>query len=282
MVDNFKLIRGYIEKKIINSGTWKEGDCFYVQLLRRQADDPLINGQKDKKYHGNMHSRSIKDYLIKDLEHLDDVEEDIKTFCKEFNVRAYIRLNKRSYKKITTKMLKHIAEQIDSGETYASPYHLVASACGMANCAGKNKTWIVDLDKEYLPYEKDIIDMICQCMPISKEIQEIYDKTNEHIHNFFGNPCGVALEEIKKQYVKDNIFIVPTKSGKHIICKPFNRDTFSRVPKEKDIKKAKKEGKEPKYGLWEQFCKSKGIELKCMDIHKDNPVILYVPDCAYH
>lgn len=277
MVDNFKLIRGYIENKIINSKTWKEGDCFYVQLLRRQADDPLIDGKKDKKYHGNMHSRSIKDYLIRDLEHLDDVEEDIKTFCKEFNVRAYIRLNKRSYKKITTKMLKHIAEQIDSGETYASPYHLVASACGMANCAGKNKTWIVDLDKEYLPYEKDIIDMICQCMPISKEIQEIYDKTNEHIHNFLGNPCGVSLEEIKNKYIQENIFIVPTKSGKHIICKPFNRDTFSRVPKEKDIKKAKKDGKEPKYGLWEKFCKSKGIELKCMDIHKDNPTLIFCP-----
>lgn len=58
MVDNFKLIRDYI-KKIIGSGTWKEGDCFYVQLLRRQSDDPLIDGKKDKKYHGNMHSRSI-------------------------------------------------------------------------------------------------------------------------------------------------------------------------------------------------------------------------------
>ena len=42
---------------------------------------------------------------------------------------------------------------------------------------------------------------------------------------------------------------------------------------EKDIKKAKKEGKEPKYGLWEKFCKSKGIELKCMDIHKDKKLI---------
>ena len=110
MVDNFKLIRDYIEKKIIGSGTWKEGDCFYVQLLRRQSDDPLIDGKKDKKYHGNMHSRSIKDYLIKSLQHLDDVEEDIKILCKEFNVRAYIRLNKRNYKNIALEMMKHIAE----------------------------------------------------------------------------------------------------------------------------------------------------------------------------
>ena len=44
------------------------------------------------------------------------------------------------------------------------------------------------------------------------------------------------------------------------------------------IAKAKKASTEPKMGLWEQFCKSRGIELKCMDIHKDNPTILYVPD----
>ena len=275
MVDNFKLIRSYIEKEI-NGGNWKDGDCFYLQLLRRQADDPLIDGKKDKKYHGNMHSRSIKDYLVKDLQHLDDIEDDVKTFCKTFNVRAYIRLNKRSYKTITTKILKHIAEQVDSGETYASPYHLIASACGLANCAGKNKTWLLDLDKEYLPYETEIIDMICQCMPISAKIQEIYDTTNAEIHST-GNPCGVSMEEVKQKYVAENFFIVPTKSGKHIICKPFNRCTFSHVPNANEIKKAKDAGTKPRFGLWEQFCKSKGIELKCMDIHKDNPTLIFCP-----
>ena len=275
MVDNFKLIRSYIEKEI-NGGNWKDGDCFYLQLLRRQADDPLIDGKKDKKYHGNMHSRSIKDYLVKDLQHLDDIEDDVKTFCKTFNVRAYIRLNKRSYKTITTKILKHIAEQVDSGETYASPYHLIASACGLANCAGKNKTWLLDLDKEYLPYETEIIDMICQCMPISAKIQEIYDTTNAEIHST-GNPCGVSMEEVKQKYVAENFFIVPTKSGKHIVCKPFNRDTFSHTPTSDEIAFAQKNRTEPRYGLWEQFCMSRGIELKCMDIHKDNPTLIFCP-----
>jgi hypothetical protein len=47
MVDNFKIIEEYIAKQSL---TWKEGDCYYVQLLRRQADDPMIGGVKDKKY----------------------------------------------------------------------------------------------------------------------------------------------------------------------------------------------------------------------------------------
>lgn len=27
----------------------------------------------------------------------------------------------------------------------------------------------------------------------------------------------------------------------------------------------------------EQFCKSRSIELKCTDIHKDNPTVLFCP-----
>ena len=252
MVDNFELIEKYMEKQAL---TWKEGDCYYVQLLRRQADDPMIGGVKDKKYHGNMHSRSIKDYLIKSVDHLEDVKEDIKNLCNMFNVRAYIRLNKRNYKNIALEMMKHIAEQCASGETYSSPFHLVSSACGNCCQAGEDKTWIVDVDKEYLPYEKEIIDMICECEPHKQQIQKEIELSH-------GSAClriiyGKSDEETKKKYIERNFFIVPTKSGKHIVCKPFNKMTFQQN--------------------WEQFCKSRSIELKCMDIHKDNPTLIFCP-----
>lgn len=230
MVDNFKIIEEYIAKQTL---TWKEGDCYYVQLLRRQADDPMIGGVKDKKYHGNMHSRSIKDYLIRSVDHLEDVKQQIIEFCKLENVRAYIRLNKRNYKNIALEMLKHIAEQAASGETFSSPFHLVSSACGQCCQAGDDKTWIVDLDKEYLPYEAEIIDIICQCQPHNKRIEECGDKA---------------------KYIKENFFIVPTKSGKHIVCKPFNKQMFG-----------------------EFWATSSMKDMKVLDIHKDNPTILYVP-----
>ena len=265
MVDNFALIEQYMAKQAL---TWKEGDCYYVQLLRRQADDPMIGGVKDKKYHGNMHSRSIKDYLIKSVDHLEDVKQQIIEFCKLENVRAYIRLNKRNYKNIALEMMKHIAEQTASGESYSSPFHLVSSACGETCQAGKDKTWIVDLDKEYLPYENDVKEMILDCQPYDKRIQAYRE-------------LGLSEEEARNE-VKKEFFVVPTKSGKHIVCKPFNKDAFSHMPKADEIAIAKEKGTEPRYGLWEQFCKSRNIELKCPDIHKDNPVILYVPDCAYH
>ena len=71
--------------------------------------------------------------------------------------------------------------------------------------------------------ETEIINMICQCMPISAKLQELQAETGE------------SYEEIKQKYVAENFFIVPTKSGKHIVCKPFNRDTFSHTPKKEEL-----------------------------------------------
>lgn len=243
MVDNFELIKTYMEKQAVNG--WNEGDCYYVQLLRRQADDPLKNGVKDPKYHGNMHSRSIKDYLIKNVEHLDKVKDDIKMLCEMFNVRAYIRLNKRNYKSIALEMMMHIAEQCKSGETFSSPFHLVTSACGTTCQAGDNKTWIVDMDKEYLPYENEVMEMILDCQPYDKRIACYTD-------------MGLSVTDARQMVKAKEFFIVPTKSGKHIICKPFNKQMFGVA--------------------WEKFTKEHNLDLKQMDIHKDNPTILYVPD----
>ncbi len=227
--------------------TGKNGDCYYVQLLRRQADDPLIDGKKDPKYHGNMHSRSIKDYFIKSVEHLDDVEEDIKKLCDTFNVRAYIRLNKRNYKGIALQMLKHIAEQAASGETYSSPFHMVASAAGVSCAAGKNKTWLIDVDKEYLQYTNEIMNMILQCEPNPSRIVG---------YQMLGTAIERDFETAKKSFISREFFTVPTKSGMHIICPPFNRQTFQELWSKSDVLK----------------------DMPFIDCHKDNPTILYVPD----
>lgn len=184
MVDNFKIIRSMLKFE-------NPGDCYYVQLLRRQSDDPKIGGVPDPSYHGNMHSRSIKDYFISSLEHFDEVEKEIKTICDVFNVRAYIRLNKRNFKDVSMAIFKHITDEICSGETYASPHHLVASAAGRANCAGKDKTWVVDVDAEYVPYKQNICELIEKCEPFQ--------------------PANGILE-------------IQTKNGFHLIVKPFHTE----------------------------------------------------------
>lgn len=250
MVDNFDKIREYMERQLPD---WKEGDCYYVQLLRRQSDDPMTDGQKDPKYHGNMHSRSIKDYLVKSIEHLNELEDDIKLLCKTFNVRAYVRLNKRNYKQIAMQMMKQIAEQAVSGDSFSSPFKVVSSAAGLSNCAGKNKTWLLDIDKEYVEHRQEIINMILECEPYKSRIAECVE-TWCGLHD---EVDALEIDSWKKAIVSNMIvkefFVLPTKNGEHVVCKPFNIKQFEE--------------------LWN---KSSMKDMKIFDLHKDNPVLLFV------
>lgn len=239
MVDNFDIIR-----KILRFD--HDGECYYVQLLRRAADDPKPDVKPDPAYHGNMHSRSVKDYFIHSLEHLDHVENEIKELCRMFNVRAYIRLNRRSFKKIALQMLKHIAEQASSGGTYSSPHHLVSSAAGTVHDE-PNKTWLVDLDTPYLEHEEQIKNLICECEPIKSRIADTMKFLS------FGDE-DTQYRHCRKAYIEQHMLTIPTKSGKHIIVQPFNKKEFS-----------------------DKWSSAGLAHLIPCDIHKDNPTILFVP-----
>lgn len=237
MVDNFEQIRSLLKFE-------NEGDCYYVQLLRRQSDDPHTDGMADPRYHGNMHSRSVKDFLIPSLEYYDKVKEDIIAMCKLFNVRAYIRLNKRTYKNIALEMLKHIATQCASGETFNSPYSLVASAAGQVCSAGEDKTWIVDLDEEYLPYQEDMLRMMFECEPYVRNIQGMA--------KVLINSSYMSIEDAYNYAVRNekaNTPVIPTKHGRHIISKPFNTQTMT--------------------NKWNDFCKDNGITLPLPRVFTD-------------
>lgn len=207
MVNNFDQIEKLLKFE-------NEGDCYYVQLLRRQSDDPMIDGKPDPAYHGNMHSRSLKDYLISSIEHFQDLKKEMIQLCDMFNVRAYIRLNKRNYKNIALKMLRHISEQVESGETYSSPYHLVSSATGSVCQAGDEKTWIIDMDAEYLPHKDEVYKMILGCEPIKSDFTALNEE------------WGILLD-VKKHYIEQNFTEIPTKHGIHIITRPFNKKSFA-------------------------------------------------------
>ena len=238
-VKNNKSIRAFFNS--IDSEP--ANDCYYVQLLRRQSDDPHTDGMADPRYHGNMHSRSVKDYLIPSLDAFDKAKPDIIEMCKLFNVRAYIRLNKRSYKSVDMAMLKGIVDQLSSG-TCGSPYNLVASAAGQVCDAGENKSWIVDLDEEYLPYQEDIFRMMFECEPYVRNLQSMC--------KVLINSTYMSQEDAYKYAVKsekEHTPVIPTKHGRHIISKPFNTQTMT--------------------NKWNDFCKDNGITLPLPRVFTD-------------
>lgn len=165
-------------------------------------------------------SRVIKNYYIRSQQHLLDRYEEIKTLCRVFNARASIRLNKRSFEKVGFKALENIANTMQNREYK----HLMKSydrACGLLNNE-KVKRWIVDVDKDEVIWLEQIINAIQPCEPSGNKI----------------------------------LAQIPSKSGIHLITKPFNVQQF------KDY--------------FTDDLSAYGMDYIDLEIHKDNPTNLYL------
>ena len=182
IVDNFNVF-----KKIIN--TLNEDEFYFVQILIRGKDghtEPGINGSNK--------NRLIKFYTIKSAEHLEKVENEIKSICNAVNARAYIHPTKRSFKAVSKECLKATVEMFLS-ENNMGLKGAYSTACGKSYITS-DKKFVIDLDDENASQEKikEIVDYITnECEPLS--------------HNKL---C----------------YRVDTAHGMHLITTPFNTAKF--------------------------------------------------------
>lgn len=158
----------------------------------------------------NNKNRTVKSYRITSKEMLQELEEEMIELAKVFNARVGINLNKRSFEKTAFNTLEKIAGQMMNRD-YKSVKSAYDSCCGIYN-AVTDKLWILDLDdvksiSEYSP----IYVFISECKPVGKK----------------------------------TIAIIPSKTGFHLITKPFDlRDFVKEYPN--------------------------------IEIHKNNPTNLYI------
>lgn len=157
--------------------------------------------------------RTIKDYAITSIDYLDKKYDEIKKLSELFKARVYLGVNRLNDKQVTLRMLKELVNRLESGNNDCRS--LWASTVG--TLSSQDKRWVVDIDKEELEYIEGIEEKIYELDPAGDKI----------------------------------ICKIPTKSGLHLITKPFRTDYF------------------------ETWCKS--IPISC-DIQKLNPSILYIPD----
>ena len=169
MIDNIEIIKPLLEFK-------SDDDFYFLQILQRKKENPQLGSN----------SRVIKNYYIKSIEHLELRYQEIKDLCYMFNARASIRLNKRSFEKVAFKALQNIANSMSNKE-YSFINKSYDRACGLGH-NDKNKTWIIDIDKDELPY----VDLIIESF---QSVEPIGDKL---------------------------ITKIPSKIGLHLITKPFN------------------------------------------------------------
>ena len=182
-VDNFDLIKKHIYSSDSN-------EFYMLQIMRRTKDQ--------KGYDGKHKQSIIKTYFISSVEYLDSKRDEIVGLCEMFNARAYINLNKKSYKQVSLKALEILAGKI-AHEEY-DIRSLFESACGQTGACDGQKTWIVDFD--------------------SKDLGEL-----DRIKNI--------IDSIDPKGVNKIVETVPTRHGYHLITRPFNKKAFYEMYNEK-------------------------------------------------
>ena len=188
MTDNFKLIKDFIQSQW--GGQFDSfTDAFYmIEIIGRAKDNARIIAGNHK----------FKTYYIRTIEDLDKYENEIKLLCDALQMRAYISINHKSMKHVTLNALAEYANRI-AQDNFDKPYS-VFDSCAAKYVERAEQLWIIDVDKE-------------EC----KKFECGRDDLISYYRNIIENEC-----EPKKKVVE----IVPTKSGGHIICHPFNVEKF--------------------------------------------------------
>lgn len=197
----------------------KHGDFYFLQILQRKKDGCNVPNSSDNQ------RRLVKDYHITSTEKLDLLRDEIIASCNETGARAYIRLNKRNYRTVSMAFAEETLMKARTNQEFGNTFNEINSVIGRYPEPGKgNKTWIVDIDSTNVDSNlvKDIKDIIVNyCQPFD-------------------------VEKI--------VAVIPTKSGVHLITRPFNHETFNRM-----------------------FSQIKLSNENEVDIKKDNPTVLYAP-----
>ena len=130
----------------------------------------------------------FKNYYIYSWRDLDRYADEIRNVCTLLRLRAYCSVNYKLMSQVALDTMAESARRL-AAHDYKKFYAIFES------CSGKfveraNNLWIVDIDGEVTG--KDIMDL------------------------------SRFINSLDSRYEENVIFRMPTKSGQHLICRPFN------------------------------------------------------------
>lgn len=134
----------------------------------------------------------FKNYYIRKVEDIDKYKDEIIQLCDMFNLRAYASVNFKSFKQVTLDTMVELSKRI-ANNNFNKPYNIFES-CSSSYFHHSNKRWIIDIDGDYK----------------IEKIKEI-------------------LNTVKPYNTEKIIDVFQTKSGYHIITKPFDKQEFDMV-----------------------------------------------------
>lgn len=185
----------------------KPGDFFFIKVIKRRKDF------KDKMDCGvNEDNRIIKHFFVYSEEYLRSKEAEIKQLCHDNGARAYILPQCRYCPIVMRELAAKTISLIDSTNCHFDGLmRSVVDGCHRVDSSRKYlKRWVVDIDKKEVDSSgyKDFEDFVCE---VECRIRAVMTKFNSGCPN--------------------DVVIVPTRNGVHIITPPFNRsqEVFDRL-----------------------------------------------------
>lgn len=182
MIDNIEIL-----KPILNFQN--KGDFYMLYILKRKKDQP-----KDSM---TQNVRMIKRYCINSIDYLDSRYEEIKTLCKVFNARAYIKVVRNNHNDVGMELIKEVANSIQKNQVVFT--NIFGKVVG--NIKAYDKRWIVDIDTKDENTVQKAIDTIDKCKPVgSKLIAKVPTKNGFHLIT-----SRFDIVEFKKQHPQIDI-----------------------------------------------------------------------------
>lgn len=133
----------------------------------------------------NYHFRNYYIYSRKDL---DRYEQEIKGICKLLNLRAYCSVNYKLMSQVALDTLAESARRIAAHDF--KKFYSIFESCSGKFVDHNNGMWVIDVDG---------------C--VSED--DLYDLRN-------------YINGMDSRYDNNVVFVMPTRSGIHLICRPFN------------------------------------------------------------
>ena len=191
MTDNFEHLEGYMSDMGIpksKSETLNYDKFFDIQLIRRGKD------------HKNLPSANytFKTYYVDNIEYYKKLQEEVKTCCNTFGLRAYISVNIKSKEELLEKTLLEFANR-NVNKDSRKPWRILSSVCG--KMTGHTKRWIVDIDCDEPVSDKFPFELIVD-----------YER---------------IISQCDGKFVSKIVTTIPTRSGYHLITQPFNIKQFN-------------------------------------------------------
>lgn len=197
-IDNFKLIKTHLtfvpveERWLDKNGKQmselRHYDRYVIHVLRRPKDcKELVN-----ELGSNESQRLIKTYFIDNLEYFDKKVTAIKELCKANNARAYILLQVRNTRDCLLNLSNKITEVLLKKNYGIKPERLLRQAyCDYHS--SRKPVWMLDIDND-----------------------QTYGWTQESILEMLRSNLAACGKNA------DDMYVVPTKNGYHVITEPFN------------------------------------------------------------